>query len=178
MASSNRFFFNEGSSSSEESSDEEQQVQVPTAKKSAGKTATKHAPKPYLAMSDDEEDVKRIARSEKVKRYEEIEEIIKKSKHAMRIRDIGLVYECYENLIKAFGKARRVLEKDQGTPRSFIKILAQLDDFVNQCWGDRDWRETLNKNNSNNLSALRQKNSSIYKTRTIGKRNNCLSRKT
>ncbi len=26
-----------------------------------------------------------------------------------------------------------------------------------QCWGDREWRETLNKNNSNNLSALRQK---------------------
>ncbi len=35
--------------------------------------------------------------------------------------------------------------------------MAQLDDFVNQCWGDREWRETLNKNNSNNLSALRQK---------------------
>jgi len=66
-------------------------------------------------------------------RYEEIEEIIKKTKHAMRIRDIGLVFECqwfyfsnwfirfsyvfigYENLIKAFEKARRVLEKDQGT---------------------------------------------------------------
>ncbi len=27
-------------------------------------------------------------------RYEEIEEIIKKIKHAMRIRDIGLVFEC------------------------------------------------------------------------------------
>ncbi|CAF2622741.1 unnamed protein product [Rotaria sp. Silwood2] len=154
---SNRFFFNEGSSSSEETSDDEQQVQVPTAKKSVAKSATKHAPKPYLAMSDDEEDVKRVVRSEKVKRYEEIEEIIKKIKHAMRIRDIGLVYECYENLTKAFDKARRVLEKDQGIPRSFIKILAQLDDFVNQCWGDRDWRETLTKNNSNNLSALRQK---------------------
>lgn len=63
-------------------------------------------------MSDDEEDVKRVVRSEKTKRYtfnrvasrqikillnfryEEIEEIIKKTKHAMRIRDIGLVYEC------------------------------------------------------------------------------------
>ncbi|CAF4711940.1 unnamed protein product [Rotaria sp. Silwood2] len=66
---SNRFFFNEGSSSSEETSDDEQQVQVPTAKKSVAKSATKHAPKPYLAMSDDEEDVKRVVRSEKVKRY-------------------------------------------------------------------------------------------------------------
>jgi translation initiation factor 3 subunit C len=172
---SNRFFLNDGSSSSEESSDDEQQVQVQTTKKSTGKGGAKSAPKPYLAVSDDEEDVKRVVRSEKEKRYEEIEEIIKKTKHAMRIRDIGLVFECYENLIKAFEKARRVLEKDQGLPRPFIKILAQLDDFVTKCWSDREWREALTKNNSNNLSALRQKNSSIFKTRTIGKRNQCLS---
>lgn len=151
---SNRFFM-DGSSSSEESSDDEPQVQIQT-KKGTGKTGAKAAPKPYLAMSDDEEDVKRVVRSEKEKRHEEMEEIIKKTKHAMRIRDIGLVYECYENLIKAFEKAKRILEK-QGLPRSFIKILAQLDDFVNECWGDRAWRETLSKNNSNNLSALRQK---------------------
>ncbi|CAF1190390.1 unnamed protein product, partial [Adineta ricciae] len=154
---SNRFFFKDDSSSSEESSDDQQQVQVTTAKKGASKTAAKGASKAYIAVSDDEEDVKRVVRSEKVKRYEEIEEIIKKIKHAMRIRDIGLVYECYENLVKAYEKAKRVLEKDQNLPRSLIKMLAQLDDFVNQCWGDRDWRETLNKNNSNNLSALRQK---------------------
>lgn len=27
-------------------------------------------------------------------RHEEIDEIVKKTKHAMRIRDIGLVFEC------------------------------------------------------------------------------------
>jgi len=69
-------------------------------------------------MSDDEEDVKRVVRSEKEKRFvvqdrsillnccwfcrhEEMEEIIKKTKHAMRIRDIGLVYEC-ENEFSEF----------------------------------------------------------------------------
>ncbi|CAF4130632.1 unnamed protein product [Rotaria magnacalcarata] len=166
---SNRFFLREGSSSSEETSDDEQQVQVQAAKKGAGKGAAKHAPKPYLEVSEDEEDVKRVVRSEKEKRYEEIEEIIKKIKHAMRIRDIGLVYECYENLIKAFDKARRVLEKDQGIPRPFIKILAQMDDFVNTCWSDREWRETLTKNNSNNLSALRQKIRRYLKQGTLEK---------
>jgi hypothetical protein len=62
-------------------------VQVQTSKKSASKGAAKSyvyllsvlkkksfifhfsAPKPYLAMSDDEEDVKRVVRSEKEKRY-------------------------------------------------------------------------------------------------------------
>ncbi len=83
---SNRFFLNDGSSTSEESSDDEPQVQVQTAKKSATKGGAKSyvsiflkklifrfvvfsAPKPYLAISDDEEDVKRVVRSEKVKRY-------------------------------------------------------------------------------------------------------------
>jgi hypothetical protein len=37
----NRFFLNDGSSSSEETSDDEPQVQVPTTKKSAGKSGTK-----------------------------------------------------------------------------------------------------------------------------------------
>ena len=83
----NRFFFNDGSSTSEESSDDEQ-VQVQTAKKTTGKSGAKSyasihlkfaknhlrifcfsAPKPYLAVSDDEEDVKRVVRSEKAKRY-------------------------------------------------------------------------------------------------------------
>jgi len=38
---SNRFFLNDDSSSTEETSDDEQQVQVQTAKKSAGKTGAK-----------------------------------------------------------------------------------------------------------------------------------------
>ena len=85
---SNKFFFNDNSSSSEESSDDEQQVQVVSAKGKASKPGAKayvdsmanvishprfllfrSAPKPYLAMSDDEEDVKRVVRSEKTKRY-------------------------------------------------------------------------------------------------------------
>ena len=41
--------------------------------------------------------------------------------------------------------------------KNFIVFSPLLNFFLVQCWGDRDWRETLNKNNSNNLSALRQK---------------------
>jgi hypothetical protein len=89
---SNRFFLHDGSSSSEESSDDEQQVQVQPSKKGSSKSATKSyvfpiyiyhqlisyfsAPKPYLAMSDDEEDVKRVVRSEKEKRYNDSQYIL------------------------------------------------------------------------------------------------------
>ena len=104
-------------------------------------------------MSDEEDDVKRVVRSGKTKvyvkrktkmddwmdfsfRHEEIDVIVKKTKHAMRIRDIGLVYECsscsreismliplfllvgYENLIKSYEKAKRVFDKEQSKDRT------------------------------------------------------------
>ncbi|CAF0924536.1 unnamed protein product [Rotaria sordida] len=147
----NRFFADGNSSSSEENSDDEPQIKIQT---------TKSFVKSYIINNDDDDDtenVKRIVRSEKDKRYEEIEENIKKIKQVIRIRDIKQVYECFENLIKVYDKARRVIEKEQIIPRFYIKILVQLEDFVNECWNNKDWCNKFNKTNSNNLKILRQK---------------------
>ncbi|CAF4011012.1 unnamed protein product [Rotaria sordida] len=144
----NRFFADGNSSSSEENSDDEQQIKIPIAESFV---------KSYLINNDDNDDaenVKRIVRSEKDKRYEEIEENIKKIEQVIRIRDIKQVYECFENLIKAYDKARRVIEKEQIVPRFYIKILVQLEDFVNECWNNKDWCNEFNKKN---LKILRQK---------------------
>ncbi|CAF3860469.1 unnamed protein product [Rotaria sordida] len=142
---------NGNSSSSEENSDDEPQIKIQT---------TKSFVKSYIINNDDDDDtenVKRIVRSEKDKRYEEIEENIKKIKQVIRIRDIKQVYECFENLIKVYDKARRVIEKEQIIPRFYIKIIVQLEDFVNECWNNKDWCNKFNKTNSNNLKILRQK---------------------
>lgn len=146
---SNRRVFSDNSSSSDDSSDDEPQIQQ--TKKTVGKGATKAAAKPYLAVSDEEDDVKRVVRSGKTKVNEEIEEIVKKTKHAMRIRDIGVVFECYENLIKAYEKARRVLDKEQNMPRPYVKILSQLDEFVDTVTIDKEkpWKR---KNDSSVFS--------------------------
>ncbi|CAF4033818.1 unnamed protein product [Rotaria sp. Silwood2] len=145
----NRFFADGNSSSSEESSDNEQQIKVQT-KKSFAKSY-------FITNDSNEENVKRIVRSEKDKRYDEIEEYIKKIKQVIRIRDLNQVYECFGNLIKAYDKARRVIEKEQTIPRFYIKILAQLEDFLSECWNNRDECKQFNKKNSNNLKKLRQK---------------------
>ncbi|CAF1500408.1 unnamed protein product, partial [Didymodactylos carnosus] len=126
-------------------------------KKTLPKPAGKAAGKPYVAFSDDEEDVKRVVKSEREKRYDELREIIKKMKNAKRIRDIGLVFESFENLTKAFDKARKVVEKDQAIPRFYIRTLVELEDFVNECWKDHNWRDTLDRNNTKNLNSTRQK---------------------
>jgi len=59
--------------------------------------------------------------------------VIKKIEQAIHIRNIRLVYEYFENLTKAYDKARRGIEQEQSkTPRFYIKILIQLDTFINQ----------------------------------------------
>jgi hypothetical protein len=90
---SNRFFLNDNSSSSDESSDDKQAEQIPATKKIVGKTGAKSfvllvyvdrkrshfsfylsihssASKPYFAMSDEDEDTKRVVRSGKTKVYD------------------------------------------------------------------------------------------------------------
>uniref|UniRef100_A0A0B7BD44 Eukaryotic translation initiation factor 3 subunit C n=1 Tax=Arion vulgaris TaxID=1028688 RepID=A0A0B7BD44_9EUPU len=109
-----------------------------------------------MQFSDDEEETKRVVRSEKDKRYEEINGIIKQLKNHKKIKDMANVLTDFESLIKAFEKARKVIDKE-GVPRFYIRTLAELEDFINECWEDKDWRKTISKNNSKGLSTVRQK---------------------
>ncbi|CAF3473730.1 unnamed protein product [Rotaria sp. Silwood1] len=137
----NRFFADENSSSDEENSNDEQQIKIQTTK----------------SNNNDKENAKRIVRSEKDKQYEEITENIKRIKQVISIRDINQVYECFVNFIKVYNKARRIIEKEQIISRFYIKILVQLEDFINECWNKRDECNEFKKTNSNNLKILRQK---------------------
>ncbi|XP_041347425.1 eukaryotic translation initiation factor 3 subunit C-like isoform X3 [Gigantopelta aegis] len=107
-------------------------------------------------FSDDEEDTKRVVRSEKDKRYDEIRTIIKQMKNHKNIKDMPNVLTDFESLGKAYEKARKVVDKE-GIPRFFLQCLCELDDFVNDCWEDREWRKQISKNNSKSLTSLRQK---------------------
>ncbi|CAG5123359.1 unnamed protein product, partial [Candidula unifasciata] len=114
------------------------------------------APSRAIQFSDDEEDTKRVVRSEKDKRYEEINGIIKQLKNHKKIKDMANVLTDFESLTRAFEKARKVIDKE-GVPRFYIRTLVELEDFINECWEDKDWRKTISKNNSKGLSTVRQK---------------------
>eukprot|EP00794_Sanderia_malayensis_P014237 gene14237-15722_t len=143
-------FFVAGSSSSEsDDSDVEDVPQVlrtrPTAQVSR-----------FMPMSDDEDDVKRTVRSQKDKRYDELQTSIRQMRNSMKIRDIAKVMTEWENLCKAKVKAKAVIEKD-GIPNFFIKALGDLEDFVQQQWEDKESRQKLSKVNARALASLRQK---------------------
>ncbi|KAK9746763.1 Eukaryotic translation initiation factor 3 subunit 8 N-terminus [Popillia japonica] len=88
-----RFFA--GSDSDSDSSSEEEQIQ--------------RAPIPTYTFSDDEEEVKRVVRSMKEKRYEELTNIIKQIRNYKKIKDMSCMLNSFEELQKAFMKAAPVI---------------------------------------------------------------------
>ncbi|KAH8300238.1 hypothetical protein KR044_012023 [Drosophila immigrans] len=140
-----RFFAN-GSDSESESSEEEVQAQ------NYNKAAN-------FQFSDDEEEVKRVVRSTKEKRYENLTGIIKTIRNHKKIKDIPNTLSSFEDLTRAYTKALPVISKEENgiTPRFYIRCLAELEDFINEVWEDREGRKNLSKNNSKSLGTLRQK---------------------
>ncbi|CAB3359522.1 Hypothetical predicted protein [Cloeon dipterum] len=138
-------FFATGTDSESESSSEEEQVQ--------------RQPAAAFTFSDDEEETKRVVRSTKEKRYEELTNLIKQIRNHKKIKDMSSMLSSFEDLTRAYQKALPVIAKEESgvTPRFYVRILAELDDFINEVWEDKDGRKNMNKNNSKSLGSMRQK---------------------
>ncbi|GBP65907.1 Eukaryotic translation initiation factor 3 subunit C [Eumeta japonica] len=117
------------------------------------------APAPVYTFSDDEEETKRVVRSMKEKRYEELEGIIHSLRNHRKIKDFSSALASFEELQKAYTRAAPVVQKEENgiAPRFFIRALVELDDWVTGVWTDRDGRKQLSKGNSKALTSLRQK---------------------
>ena len=70
------------------------------------------------------------------RRFEELSNLIRTIRNAMKIRDVTRCLEEFELLGRAYAKARGVLDKE-GVPRFYIRLLADLEDYLNEVWG---WR--------------------------------------
>ncbi|KXJ27749.1 eukaryotic translation initiation factor 3 subunit C-like protein [Exaiptasia diaphana] len=139
-------FFAASSESESESSEDDQPIVV------------KQAPAISRAFvfSDDEEETKRVVRSQKDKRFDELKNVIKQLKNYKKIKDMSKVFTEFENLGKAANKAKGVIDKE-GIPQFYIRCLANLEDFVKENWEDTEGRKKLSKVNAKALSTLRQK---------------------
>uniref|UniRef100_A0AAR2LCE4 Eukaryotic translation initiation factor 3 subunit C n=1 Tax=Pygocentrus nattereri TaxID=42514 RepID=A0AAR2LCE4_PYGNA len=142
-----RFFATGSDSESEESSSAEE-----ITPKATGTAFNKQ----NLLLSDDEEDTKRVVRSAKDKRFEELTNLIKTIRNAMKIRDMAKCLEEFEQLCRAFLKSKAIVDKE-GVPPFYIRLLADLEDYLNQLWEDKEGKKKMNKNNAKALSSLRQK---------------------
>lgn len=142
-------FFATGSDSESQSSESDEDVQlkpVPTTK--------------TFQLSDDEEETKRVVRSNKDKRFEELQSVIKTLRNHKKIKDMSSMCDDFEVLQRAFDKANKLADKGDPKdwpPQFFIRCLVEIDDFVNECWADQEGRKALSKNNAKGLTTLKQK---------------------
>ncbi|XP_051163189.1 eukaryotic translation initiation factor 3 subunit C isoform X1 [Leptopilina boulardi] len=138
-------FFATGTDSESDSSSEEEQIQ--------------RAPAAAFTFSDEEEEQKRVVRSTKEKRYEEITNLIKLIRNYKKIRDMSSMLTSFEDLMRAYQKALPVVMKEESgqTPRFYVRCLVEMEDFINEVWEDREFRKNMSKNNSKSLTSLRQK---------------------
>ncbi|CAM9119315.1 unnamed protein product [Bubo scandiacus] len=141
-------FFTTGSDSESESSVSGDELVT----KPVGATT---ASEPIL-LSEDEEDTKRVVRSAKDKRFEELTNLIKTIRNAMKIRDGTKCLEEFELLGRATPRPSAWWTR-RGVPRFYVRILADLEDYLNELWEDKEGKKKMNKNNAKALSSLRQK---------------------
>lgn len=112
-----------------------------------------------FTFSDEEEEVKRVVRSTKEKRYEDLTNLIKAIRNHRKIKDMASLLQSFEDLTRAYQKALPVIMKEENgiTPRFYVRALAELEDFINEVWEDREGRKGLSKNNAKAFGPLRQK---------------------
>jgi len=149
---SSRFFKAVSDSESESSEGESEQVtQRPGLGAGIGASA--------YSFSDEEEETKRQVKSAKDKHSDQLLELIKSIKNKKKVKDFTKILPDFEELTRKYAKVKTILDKesDGKTPRFLVKCLVELEDFVEQCWEDRERRKNMNKNNSKCLSSLRQK---------------------
>ena len=90
----------------------------------------------------------------------------------MKIKDFNKMLTSYEELLKAFDKAKPVIvkerEKDKSegkgtswlvgdSPRFYIRILVEMEKLINETWEDTAGRKAMSKVNGKSLGSLRQK---------------------
>lgn len=143
-------FFKHISDSDSESSESDEDIQGP--RPAAPVVAS-------YSFSDEEEEAKRVVRTTKEKRYEELHTIIKQIRNFKKIKDFSKMLTAFENLCKAYTKAKPIIDKEEGgtVPRFYVRCLVEISDIVEETWEDKEFKKNMNKNNSKSLTSLRQK---------------------
>jgi translation initiation factor 3 subunit C len=111
-----------------------------------------------LPSDSDDDEPKRVVRAQKDKMYEDLKEQIRLARNARNIKDISKLLTSFETLIKCYEKTKNVIIRENLTvPRFYIRYLAEVEDFCNEQFADKDGIKAMSKANAKSFNSLRQK---------------------
>lgn len=119
------------------SSDEESEVESSSSEEEVRRPTTTGNRWAFDSDSDSE-DEKRVVKSAKEKTWESMKTSIGKLRNAMKIHDWSEIQNYFDALTREYEKPKtRATVAAEGNPAFFIKLLADLEDFLNETVRDK-----------------------------------------